>query len=326
MKTTLRICLLAVIAALTLLACKKEPQPEPEPEPEPDREIRFDAKVPWTYSEDAGIDHNLYYAVGDEFIYSRTFLPLEADAQKLAKFLKDNSLNIYNLADHSRSVKIYSADIPSEGEPEYEKETTLKLKKLTVVDGKLCANIQDFQWDKMYKIVIGYKFEENEVSATIYITTTDRNREQILLPMQEYTFTLNTFDEETGLGYIKSKGYYYWKSDPLAEVIKKAYETSGVTSQGDFESVELFGELELQGAVDEDEDDSIRKYVTFNTTCFYLETKTTFTKAVLTGSTFYSGEKDEDGVIFLGNENERILTSYIGECIVIPIKFNYRKN
>ena len=96
----------------------------------------------------------------------------------------------------------------------------------TVAGDALCVNISDFEWDKAYKMVADYMID-TEIRTVIYINTFDRNRESVILPLQEYTFTLNYFDESTGFGYKKDllglAKYYYWKSESIGGAVKTAF-------------------------------------------------------------------------------------------------------
>ena len=326
MKSLSRIWLVAVVAAIPFISCKKDELPEKDL-PEDKGDISFYANIPWTYADDAQVDHNLFYMVDDgPFVYSRTHLALVPESKQLKAF-KKRGLNLNNLTSPV-SVSVYCSDCPSSGYPDVFEDKIDDIDiSFTAVDKGLCINISNFEWDKAYKIVADYTVDTG-IRAVTYIKTFDRNRERIQLPLQEYTFTLNYLDESTGFGYVTNilpvLNHYYWESEHIGPAVKNAFEDRKLISKNDFTSIESFNEKELKN-IDSFNLDSpdIMLYLTLDD--LHFETTILFKEAVLKGDTFSTGKADKNGVIE-GEVVDLEFNTYIGQSVESTFKFNYKEN
>ena len=204
-------------------------------------------------------------------------------------------------------------------------------------DANVTVDIANFKWDEVYTIEAKYDLDDAVITVTVVLTTVDRNREKVTLPTYEYTFVINKLDAETGYGYIEEPGYYYWNTDQdpaIADQIKAAFEkvteagisvtkASDFTGQEDFNTKELVNKVAPAG--EPDGAGTAFGYVSISNSMESAYTQESFKPAVLAGEIFNSGKQSEDDPnLWLGNEVYRNITTYIGEVVVIPFKFNYK--
>ena len=286
----------------------------------------FETEVAWTYAEDAEVDRNLFYEFDGTTDYSRTALPLGIDAAITEKYGEE----IAGTA--PESIKVRVADVPAAGaEPEFEDladDASFSVGDLTLKEGVLVADVESFEWDKVYEITYQYALNTCDLTLTGTITTVDRNREAVTLPVFEYTFDINKLDEETGFGYVEKEpvenSYYYWKSEDISADVFSAFLSAGVIKADDFADVVSFRAAELSDRITY-AGGSAWDWVKVSTEDLFLYTLPHFTAKMLKSSLFNSGEQDpNDPYLFVGNDLDRKITSYIGQEIIIPLRFNYR--
>jgi hypothetical protein len=313
--------------------------------------VNVDAEAVWTwnYAEgkgDALVDHNLFYETGEEpTVYTRVEWPVHVDEEGAAKLEKDLDITIKDFAGlEPIELTITVADVPEEGaEPVFEEladDAGFFVGNVAIKDGKLYADFNDFEWDKIYKIVAVYDLPYAKITVNGTFTTTDRNREMVTIDKYEYTFDINKFDEKTGFGYIagadNAAGYYYWKSEPMHKAIFKVFDEEGVINvldnvdfefdadQADFNEGEL--DTHIRAYNEEPGPGTAWKYVDINRNGIYGETKSADSQISAKDlKELSTGEQDpNDPYVFLGKVIYRYITTYIGEVVEIPFQFNYR--
>ena len=283
---------------------------------EPDAEAAFTAKIVWTYAEDAEADHNIYYETDEgPSVYSRKALPLEFPEGVIEKI--GSKLNGATPTSVTVTVK-NNAD--EEVIDEY-----IKISNFALTEGKLTVDVEDFEWDQTYTVTA----EFTGLTLTGTLTTTDRNREAVTLEGYEYTFDINKMDAETGFGYVEQEpvenSYYTWESGDMTADIYKAFLDAGVLSEDDFEDVVSFGTADLADKIQSgDPAGTAQGYVNIDKTQIRLETLKSLTAKVLK-EMFNSGEQDSaEPNVFIGKEMTRIFTTYIGQTVIVPVRFHYR--
>lgn len=298
-------------------------------------EVDVDAEIVWTWEYDAVVDHNLFYETGEEpTIYARVALPINVNEEQ-AKALEDNLAVTINDFSGLEPKKL-TITVPAEEEGADPVEVTdLKIENVAIKDGKLYADISNFKWDTVYTITAEYELEAALITVNGTLTTVDRNREKVVLDLNEYTFIVNYFDEETGFGFIEDPGYYYWASDPFYSSIFKAFVDNDVINVKDVvdfvydDEEDEFSDSELEGKMKmAAESGTAKGYIDIHNKAgdpVYGETLSTLTSSVLAGEIFNSGVRDEnDPNLWIGNVVTRIITTYIGEEVEIPFKFNIK--
>ena len=286
--------------------------------------VDLDAKIVWTWDEDAVVDHNLFYETGeDPTIYSRTQYEINIDEED-AKSLEDNlAVTIADFAGlEPTSLTITTVDEETGEEVEV---TDLVIENVTITeDGKLLADISNFAWDTVYTIVAEYELESALITVNGTLTTVDRNREKVVVGPMEHTFIIN------GEDYYD--GYYHWTSDPLFAPIFEAYVNNGVINvedNVDFEydaDQEKFNECEIINKHRTAADPGTAwDHVRIKNEDFVAWTMKSFTSSVLAGKVFNSGKRSEDDPnLWLGNTVTRNITTYIGEEVEFQFIFNYK--
>ncbi len=301
-------------------------------------EVDVDAKIVWTWENDAVVDHNLFYETGEEpTIYSRVAYPLHVDEDDLAYL--DEHLDVQLASfDHAipTSVTVSYVDketgetveveydpkmgVPAEGEG-------LVINGVAITEDGLVANISNFEWDQVYTIVAVYELEDAVITVNGTLTTIDRNREKVVIGPIEHTFIVN--------GEEYYDGYYHWTSDPLYGPIFKAFDEEGVINVEDNVDFEYdadqddFNVSELEGKLKAAADAGTAKgYIDIRNaeeTDVYAWTLKSFTSSVLAGEIFNSGERSaDDPNLWLGNTVTRNITTYIGEEVEFQFIFNYK--
>ena len=309
---------------------------------------------------DALIDHNRYYKVEQaDTNYVRMVWPVDIDEAGFAKLQADLGIELEDFAGltpNEETFKIEVADrLNAAGEEIADEDlvfealaddATFEIANVAIKDGKLFADFLNFEWDKVYKVTAEYELQFAVITVNGTFKTYDRNREPVTINKYEYTFGINEFDEETGLGYKAgadgAPGYYYYKSPAMKDAIFAAFVENGVIDVNpagvregfaDFEDVDAFWTGELYNRTETYEEDgatvagTANKYVIIRKTDgTYAETRSN--KKQISAKDLLamnSGvQSPDDPYVFLGNELYRYITSYIGEKIVIPFQFNYR--
>ena len=311
----------------------------------PQGKVEADAKIVWTWDNDAIVDHNLFYENEQEqdeagetpVIYKRVALPINLNADQMAALETNLGLTLENFSHLTpNTLKITTTD-----ETGAEVEVTdLQITNVAIKDGKLLADIANFAWDKVYKIVAVYNGlgADNkplldadgqavdfpaEIELTVTLTTVDRNREKVVLGPYEHTFVVN------GEEFVD--GYYHWTSDALHRDVFKAFDADGVINVEDvvdfafdadqegFNAGELEGKLRMA-----DPSGTAAGYIDFNRTDIVLNTLSTLTPEVLAGELFNSGKRSEENPnLWIGNPVTRNVTTYIGEEVELTVVFNY---
>ena len=311
----------------------------------PQGKVEADAKIVWTWDNDAIVDHNLFYENEQEqdeagetpVIYKRVALPINLNADQMAALETNLGLTLENFSHLTpNTLKITTTD-----ETGAEVEVTdLQITNVAIKDGKLLADIANFAWDKVYKIVAVYNGlgADNkplldadgqavdfpaEIELTVTLTTVDRNREKVVLGPYEHTFVVN------GEEFVD--GYYHWTSDALHRDVFKAFDADGVINVEDvvdfafdadqegFNAGELEGKLRMA-----DPSGTAAGYIDFNRTDIVLNTLSTLTPEVLAGELFNSGKRSEENPnLWIGNPVTRNVTTYIGEEVELTVIFNY---
>ena len=290
-------------------------------------EVDVDAKIVWTWENDAVVDHNLFYETGEEpTIYSRVALGVNVDEEDAAYIEKNLDLTIKDFS----GLEPASLTVTYVDEETGEDVTVedLVIENVTITeDGKLLADISNFEWDKVYTITAVYELEAATITVTGTLTTIDRNREKVVIGPIEHTFIVN--------GEEYYDGYYHWTSDPLYGPIFKAFDEEGVINvedNVDFEydaAQDEFNVSELEGKLKAAADPgTARGYVDIKNaedTDVYAWTMKSFTSSVLAGEIFNSGVRsEEDPNLWLGNTVTRNITTYIGEEVEFQFIFNYK--
>ena len=311
----------------------------------PQGKVEADAKIVWTWDNDAIVDHNLFYENEQErdeagetpVIYKRVALPINLKADQMAALETNLGLTLENFSHLTpNTLKITTTD-----ETGAEVEVTdLQITNVAIKDGKLLADIANFAWDKVYKIVAVYNGlgADNkplldadgqavdfpaEIELIVTLTTVDRNREKVVLGPYEHTFVVN------GEEFVD--GYYHWTSDALHRDVFKAFDADGVINVEDvvdfafdadqegFNAGELEGKLRMA-----DPSGTAAGYIDFNRQDIVLNTLSTLTPEVLAGELFNSGKRSEENPnLWLGNPVTRNVTTYIGEEVELTVVFNY---
>ena len=311
----------------------------------PQGKVEADAKIVWTWANDAIVDHNLFYENEQEqdeagetpTIYKRVALPINLNAEQMAALETNLGLTLENFSHLTpNTLKITTTD-----ETGAEVEVTdLQITNVAIKDGKLLADIANFAWDKVYKIVAVYNGlgADNkplldadgqavdfpaEIELTVTLTTVDRNREKVVLGPYEHTFVVN------GEEFVD--GYYHWTSDALHRDVFKAFDAEDVINVEDVVDFAFdadqdgFNEGELEGKLRmADPSGSAAGYIDFNRSDIVLNTLSTLTPEVLAGELFNSGKRSEENPnLWLGNPVTRNVTTYIGEEVELTVIFNY---
>ena len=306
---------------------------------------------------DALIDHNRYYKVEQaDTNYVRMVWPVDIDEDGAAKLAEDLGITLENFKHLTpKSLEVQVADRVVDGVEvaddalvfaDLADDAAFKIENVAIKDGKLFADFLNFEWDKVYKVTAEYELQFAVITVNGTFKTYDRNREPVTINKYEYTFGINEFDEETGLGYKAGEngapGYYYYKSPAMKDAIFAAFVENGVIDVNpagvregfaDFEDVDAFWTGELYNRTETYEEDgatvagTANKYVIIRKTDgTYAETRSN--KKQISAKDLLamnSGvQSPDDPYVFLGNELYRYITSYIGEKIVIPFQFNYR--
>ena len=330
-------------------------------------EISVSAEAVWTWNwnkdeddpqapdyGDALIDHNRFYEESADTNYVRLGWPIaidEAGYQTLQDELGVLLTDFAGLTPNEDSFKIEVADRVVDGvevadddlvfAPLAENDTFEITNVAISDDGKeLCADFNNFQWDKVYKITAKYELQFAVITVNGTFKTYDRVRKPVALETIKYTFGINEFDEESGNGYIAgadgAPGYYYFKSEPLHEEIFEAFAKEGVINvrgNVDFEfdaDQEAFNEGELDTHIrayyEEPGPGTAFKYVDINRNGIYAVTKSADSQISAKDLLELSTGKpaDDDPYTFLGKVITRYITTYIGEVVEIPFQFNYR--
>ncbi len=290
-------------------------------------EVDVDAKIVWTWENDAVVDHNLFYETGEEpTIYSRVALNVNVDEEDAAYIEKNLDLTINDFS----GLEPASLTVTYVDEETGEDVTVedLVIENVTITeDGKLLADISNFEWDKVYTITAVYELEAATITVTGTLTTIDRNREKVVIGPIEHTFIVN--------GEEYYDGYYHWTSDPLYGPIFKAFDEEGVINVEDNVDFEYdadqddFNVSELEGKLKAAADAGTAKgYIDIRNaeeTDVYAWTLKSFTSSVLAGEIFNSGERSaDDPNLWLGNTVTRNITTYIGEEVEFQFIFNYK--
>ena len=316
-----------------------------------DGEVKIDGEV--ANLGDALIDHNLFYGEDGPTDYVRMVWPVAIDEEGYQKLEDDLGIELGDFAGltpNEDTFKIEVADrLNDEGEEIADEDlvfealaddATFEIANVAIKDGKLFADFNNFEWDKVYKITAEYELQFAVITVNGTFKTYDRNREPVTINKYEYTFGINEFDEETGLGYKAGEngapGYYYWKSDSMHEAIFEVFDAQGVINvrdNVDFEfdaDQDAFNEGELDTHIraynEEPGPGTAFKYVDINRNGIYAVTKSANSqisaKDLLELNT---REQDpDDPYVFLGKVITRYITTYIGEVVEIPFQFNYR--
>ncbi|MBP5572915.1 MAG: hypothetical protein J6X40_01965, partial [Bacteroidales bacterium] len=311
----------------------------------PQGKVEADAKIVWTWAYDAIVDHNLFYENEQEqdedgetpTIYKRVLLPINLNAEQMAELETNLGLTLESFSHLTpNTLKITTTD-----ETGAEVEVTdLEITNVTIDDGNLYADVANFAWNKVYKIVAVYNglgadnkplldADGNEVDfpaeieVTVALITVDRNREKVVLGPYEHTFVVN------GEEFVD--GYYHWSSEPLHRDVFEAFDAEDVINvedvvdfafdadQDDFNEGELEGKLRMA-----DPSGSAAGYIDFNRNDIVLNTLSTLTPEVLAGELFNSGKRSEENPnLWLGNPVTRNVTTYIGEEVELTVIFNY---
>ena len=120
-------------------------------------EVDVDAKIVWTWENDAVVDHNLFYETGEEpTIYSRVALNVNVDEEDAAYIEKNLDLTINDFS----GLEPASLTVTYVDEETGEDVTVedLVIENVTITeDGKLLADISNFEWDKVYTITAVYE-------------------------------------------------------------------------------------------------------------------------------------------------------------------------
>ena len=285
---------------------------------EPDAEAAFTAKIVWTYSEDAEVDHNIYYATEEEpSEYSRKALPLEFPEGVIDKI----GSKLDGATPTSVTVTVKN-NVDEEVIDEY-----IKISNFALKEGKLTVDVEDFEWDQTYTVTA----EFTGLTLTGTLTTTDRNREAVTLDLvAEYTFDINKLDSETGFGYIEKEpvkdSWYKWESEPLTDAIYAAYLNGGVITKDDFANADEFFKEEVEDEVRAaPSSGSAKEFVTVSRETACPSTTFDFKASVLKGEVCSSGKADpDDPYRIVGNDLDRRITTYIGQEVIIPIRLSYR--
>ena len=290
-------------------------------------EVDVDAKIVWTWENDAVVDHNLFYETGEEpTIYSRVALNVNVDEEDATYIEKNLDLTINDFS----GLEPASLTVTYVDEETGEDVTVedLVIENVTITeDGKLLADISNFEWDKVYTITAVYELEAATITVTGTLTTIDRNREKVVIGPIEHTFIVN--------GEEYYDGYYHWTSDPLYGPIFKAFDEEGVINVEDNVDFEYdddqddFNVSELEGKLKAAADAGTAKgYIDIRNaeeTDVYAWTLKSFTSSVLAGEIFNSGVRsEEDPNLWLGNTVTRNITTYIGEEVEFQFIFNYK--
>ena len=311
---------------------------------------------------DALVDHNLYYEEEGPDQYVRLAWPVTIDEAGAKKLMDDLGVGLEDFAGlepDPQNPKAYVIEVADRVDEEGNEiaaedlvfepladDSDFVIENVAIVDGELVADFVAFDWDKVYKITAVYELPEATITVNGLFKTYDRNREPVELDLYEYTFGINEFDEETGFGYKAGEngaaGYYYWKTPEMNQAIFDIFVATGVIDVNpegvradfvDFETVEDFFEGELHNKTQTYEEDgqavagTANKYVIIRKqTAIYGETRSN-NKQISAADllAMNSGlQSPDDPYVFLGNILYRNITSYIGEKIVIPFRFNYR--
>ena len=286
-------------------------------------DVTAKAKIAWTWAEDAEVDHNLFYETGEKpTIYSRKALPLEFPEGVIEEI--GSQLDGKTPTSVTVTYKDEGEDVPVD---------YLKISNFALKDGKLTADVEDFEWDKTYTVDL--KFGGLTVIGTL--TTVDRNREAVVIPGYEYTFDIGKLNEETGFGYVEpessesttaTEGYYHWEGESIAAAVFAAFKEAAVIAAEAFADLNAFSAAELVTIMTGNpsgDPESASAYVRINEETRCPLTTSAFTEAVLKGTVFSSGVADADvATQIVGNTVYLYVTTYIGERVEIPFTFNYR--
>ena len=288
----------------------------------------FTADIVWTYADDAEVDHNLFYVTGETpEAYSREALPLTVDESIVEKYGTELDGAVPD------GVTVMCVDDEG-GEVDVTGEVTVS--GLAVADGVLTAGIEGFEWDKAYTVTMTFALSSTELTLTGTVTTTDRNREAIVLdPACEYTFTLRHSDMESGYGYMEpdysdpGNGWYYWEGSNLDGVIYDAYKAQGIVLEADFPDLDSFVAGELDGFICDADPagipEGVESYVGVEGAGVFPYTKETLTEDVLTGEPFSLGVADvDDPKLIPGDTVFCCFTTYIGQEVQVPFVLSYR--
>ena len=288
--------------------------------------VDLDAKIIWTWKNDADVDHANFYEDAD-MPYSRKGYLVNVDEED-AQSLEDNlAVTIQDFSGlEPTSLKVTYVDAET-GEV-VDATQDLVIENVTITeDGALLADFSNFLWDTVYTIVAEYELESALITVNGTLTTIDRNREKVVIGPIEHTFIVN--------GEEYYDGYYHWTSDPLYRPIFQAFDENDVINveeNVDFlfdDDQEDFNEGELEGKLKAAADAGTAKgYVDIKNaegTDVYAWTMKSFTSSVLAGEIFNSGERSaDDPNLWLGNTVTRNITTYIGEEVEFQFIFNYK--
>lgn len=288
--------------------------------------VDLDAKIIWTWKNDADVDHANFYEDAN-MPYSRKGYLVNVDEED-AQSLEDNlAVTIQDFSGlEPTSLKVTYVDAET-GEV-VDATQDLVIENVTITeDGALLADFSNFLWDTVYTIVAEYELESALITVNGTLTTIDRNREKVVIGPIEHTFIVN--------GEEYYDGYYHWTSDPLYRPIFQAFDENDVINveeNVDFlfdDDQEDFNEGELEGKLKAAADAGTAKgYVDIKNaegTDVYAWTMKSFTSSVLAGEIFNSGERSaDDPNLWLGNTVTRNITTYIGEEVEFQFIFNYK--
>jgi len=335
-------------------------------------DLSLENPITWTYANDAVIDHNRFYKVADastEYFRNDQVVKINTDLSQIEKEFGITPANLQGIlpTDKDREVVMYSVvakdakgkevaynvhyedgvyvayTVDADGvETLAEDIDPLKIGHVDLDSktAKLDMNITNFEWDMTYTVKANYYYSEPNsekvsviVAVNFVFNTVDRSRAKVVLPLNEYTFNINQFDETTGFGFVEkdpfADSYYAWKGAPQHAAIKAGFEAAGVTKASDFKDQAAFNAAELTGKIEMAKPSgSAAGYIDIDKAGIFGQTMSSFKGSILQKF----AQKDEKGNFvqdpenpykFLGAVQTRNITTYIGQEVEIPFKFNW---
>jgi len=335
-------------------------------------DLSLENPITWTYANDAVIDHNRFYKVADastEYFRNDQVVKINTDLSQIEKEFGITPANLQGIlpTDKDREVVMYSVvakdakgkevaynvhyedgvyvayTVDADGvETLAEDIDPLKIGHVDLDSktAKLDMNITNFEWDMTYTVKANYYYSEPNsekvsviVAVNFVFNTVDRSRAKVVLPLNEYTFNINQFDETTGFGFVEKNpfadSYYAWKGAPQHAAIKAGFEAAGVTKASDFKDQAAFNAAELTGKIEMAKPSgSAAGYIDIDKAGIFGQTMSSFKGSILQKF----AQKDEKGNFvqdpenpykFLGAVQTRNITTYIGQEVEIPFKFNW---
>ena len=236
------------------------------------------ASAKWNYTDDAEVDHHLAYeceVAKLDSSYHRIYMPIDSMAKVGDKTALQYLNDIYGLsvedfagkAPNASTIKVQDKDdeaavaYPAAGYPKFfdhedgygENEADHYFGvKLLDEEPYIAVSIKDFNWDEQYTYTATYQTDYCDLDVTFIFTTTDRNREKIVVELPEQIFKINQKPAEGKKnGFTDNKGYFA-QSDEIDEVdslykhIYQAFLTNKIITEEEFPTASSFYAKEIK--------------------------------------------------------------------------------